>query len=156
MATEITILPARLSDVWAFEHMRPEDAAEVMASDGVSPVEAIIQSWAASQEAWTVRMNGEPAAMYGASVHPFGSELAPVAVAWLLTTPVVDRHPVLFVRESKRIVRDLYRRYGDLINYVDARYGKSLRWADCIGFEIHPAIPFGKNGELFHPIVFGG
>jgi hypothetical protein len=151
----IEILPARLADVWAFERMRPEDAAEVMASDGFSPVEAIIQSWASSKEAWTARMNGEVAAMYGVVIHPAGSALTPVGVAWLLTTVVVDRYPVAFYKKCREVVKELTERYGTLINYTDARYARAVNWAGRLGFTVHPAVPFGKSGELFHPIVYG-
>jgi hypothetical protein len=152
----VEITPTRLSDVWAFEKMRPEDAAEVMALDGCSPVEAIIESWASSKETWTGRINGEVAAMFGVALHPMGSTLAPVGVAWALTTPVVDLYPVAFYRHSKRVVEGFAARHGMLINYVDARYGKAVAWLRRLGFVIHPPLKLGQNGELFHPIVYGG
>ena len=154
--TTVEIMPARLADVWAFERMRPEDAAEVMASHGLSPVEAIIESWANSKEAWTVRFNGEVAAMYGIVLTPWGTALTPVAVGWLLTTTAVDRHPVTFFKESKRIVKELAERYGVLTNFVDARYGKALNWARRLGFDVQQVITFGRNGEPFNPISYGG
>ena len=154
--THVEITPAKLADVWAFEKMRPEDAAEVLASDGLSPVESIIQSWASSRETWTVRLNGEVAAMYGVALTPYGTALTPVAVAWLLTTTAVDRHPVTFFKESKRIVKELAERYGVLTNFVDARYGKALNWARRLGFDVQQVITFGRNGEPFNPISYGG
>ncbi len=155
MATKFEIIPARLSDVWAFERMRPADAAEVLAVGGYSPVEAVIESWAASKEAWTARFNGEVGCMFGAAPHPTSTLLMPTAVIWALTTTVVDKYPVTFVRFSKLVVRDMHRKYGLLINYVDARYHQAVNWAEVIGFKVHPTIPLGKQGELFHPITYG-
>lgn len=156
MAAKVEIMPARLCDLWAYEKLRAEDAVEIMAAGGYSPIEAIVESWANSKETWTVRFDGEPACVYGVAVHPAGTELAPVGVAWLLTTPVVDRHPVTFFRYSKMITKDLAKRYGILMNYVDARYARSLEWARRLGFQVYPALPFGRAGELFHPILYGG
>lgn len=156
MATKVEITPARLCDVWAMERLRPEDAAEVMASGGYSPVEAIIDSWAHSRETYTIRFNGQPAGMFGVAIHPAGTTLAPIGVAWLLTTPVVDKYPVTFFRESKRVVKEFASRYGLLMNFVDARYTRALLWAERLGFHVHSPIPFGKGGEPFRMITYGG
>lgn len=156
MATKVEIRPLRLCDVWAFEGMRPEDAAEIMASGGYSPVQAIIESWACSREAYGVWFNGEPACVFGVSQTTIGTELSPVGVAWLLTTPSVDRHPIAFWRTSKAVVKDLVERYGTLLNFVDARYARSIEWARRLGFSVSPAVPFGKAGLPFHPIIHGG
>lgn len=155
MAT-VEIYPSLMRDVWAFERMRPADAAEVMASGGYSPVEAIIESWAHSRETWTAAFNGQVAAMFGVARHPAGTELAPMTVAWLLTTTTVDKYPILFYKHCKERLAQISERYGLLFNYVDARHVRALEWAARLGFKVHEAIPFGKNGEKFHPIVYGG
>lgn len=152
----VDIYPTLMRDVWPFEQMRPADAAEVMASGGYSPVEAIIDSWAHSKETWTAKFNGEVAAMFGVAHHPVGTELAPVAVGWLLTTPVVDKYPILFFKHCKLRLADLAARYGVIFNYVDARHKQALAWAERLGFIVHPPIKFGKHGEPFHLIVYGG
>lgn len=153
----LTLAPARLTDVWAFgTNMRPDDAAEVMASDGYTPVEAVMESWAVSHEAWTARINGEVGAMLGVVAHRESTLLAPINLVWMLTTRVVDKYPVAFYKASYRVVRDLATRHGLLINYVDARYARALGWAERIGFKMSPPLALGTHGELFIPIVFGG
>lgn len=155
MDARVQIRPARLVDVWAFGDMRPADALEVKASGGYEPVEAVMEAWAVSNETWTLRINGEVAAMFG--VAPYSDDaLTPVGIVWALTTKIVDRFPVTFYRLSRMVVKDLYNRHGTLINYVDARYAQALSWVRRIGFDVQPAVPFGQNGELFHPIAYEG
>jgi hypothetical protein len=152
----VKVYPTLMRDVWAFENMRPADAAEVMASGGYSPVEAIIDSWAHSKETWTASINGEVAAMFGVAHHPVGTELAPVSVGWLLTTPVVDKHPIAFYKECKKRLADMFDRYGVIFNYVDTRHTRALEWAKRLGFIVHEPVKFGKHGEPFRMIVYGG
>jgi hypothetical protein len=152
----VEITPTRLSDVWAFEKMRPADAAEVLATGSASPIAAVLESWEVSEETWTARINGEVAAVFGVALHPQGELLAPLGVVWLLTTTAVDKSPIAFYRRSKQVAVDFHARYGRLVNYVDARYAQALAWAARIGFTVHPPMKFGTKGELFHPIVYGG
>lgn len=155
MAPSVEISPTRLRDVLGF-WMRSLDAAEVLSSGGLSPRAALMESWAHSQYARTARINGEVAAVFGCSPHPSSAILAPLAVAWCLTTPVVDRHPITFFRHSKVITRDMAAQYGTLINFVPVWYKQALEWARRIGFHVAPAVEFGIQKEQFHPIIYGG
>lgn len=128
-------------------NMRPEDAAECLASEGVSPVEAVRESIEASTEAWTLEIDGEVACSWG--VVPMDG-LPGVGVVWLLTTSVVDRHALTFWRLSRLVVAELLGRWVLLVNAIDARHTKAIRWAKRLGFALEEAKPYGIAGLPFH------
>ena len=133
-------------------HVRVEDAAEVWGADGQTPYEAL--EWgilASGPEAWTVRFDGKIAAMWG--VAPV-SLISGMAVPWLLTTSEVDRHPRTFIRCCREALYDLRSRYATLMNRVDARYTKALRWAARMGFEVTG--PECQRGFTFYTITRKG
>ena len=143
--SQATIADAR----WIAPRMSVADAAEVWAAGRRIPLDALLHSMEMSIEAWTWRFDGEPACMSGVAVP---SLLGEWANPWLLTTPLVRRHPVGFIRayrgESERVLR-LFPR---LVTMVDARHSVCLRWMQWIGCEIGEAEPYGVGGELFRRV----
>lgn len=158
MAPEVRILPATPEHVEELARaMRKEDAAEVLASGGFSPRQALEVSLAHSTSAWTVFFGPEVAAMWGVCPGPGGSSLlggSEIGIAWALTGTAVDRSKRSFLRVSKVALAALLHDYAALVNYVDARYTAALRWARWLGFEVCPAVQFGHGALLFHPIIY--
>jgi hypothetical protein len=114
--------------------MRAEDAAEVWTLNRMTPFEALESSLSLSgSQSWTLRRDGKIMAIWGIVDV---SLLAGIALPWALTTGEVDRHPRDFLRASREAVRLLRQRYAVSMNRVDARYGKALRWAAKLGFEV--------------------
>jgi hypothetical protein len=66
-----------------------------------------------------------------------------VGVVWLLATQEIERHPVRFYRESKRMFGNVTEKYETLINWVDQHNTLSLRWLQWLGFEIEEPEPWG-------------
>lgn len=126
--------------------MRERDRDEVRASGGFSPMAALHESLRLSEFARTVFIAGEPAAMLGVAI--VGNQ----AVPWLLTTDAVDRYPCAFYRAAKTVLATIAQVYGELVQFVDARYPQALRFVEQLGFEVLPAIPFGAEQRPFHPI----
>jgi hypothetical protein len=148
------IVPATVSHAHALAAtMRADDAAEC-AAFGLTPLDALLESLRASEVAWTLLLDGEPAAMWGAE--PLRRTLLSepgAASAWALTGTAVERHRKEFARVSRAGVAALLARYPVLFADVDARYARALRWVRWLGFTVLPAVPFGASGEPFHPIV---
>lgn len=136
--------------------LRPADVAEVEASAGFTPLEALQASLSASERAWALVVGGEVAALWGVVPVGQGTLLTrpQLAVVWALTGRAVDRHRKLFVRLSRGVLSELLRLYPVLVNAVDARYRGALRWVRWLGAEVAPAVPFGALGLPFHPIRF--
>lgn len=134
--------------------MRPADAAECRASGGYTPLEALHESMRVSDFVHALELGDQVAALWG--VAPVGGTLVTgpaVGVLWALTSTAVDRHRKSFAATSSRVILGLQQLYPVLTNMVDARYTDALRWARWLGFEVHPARPFGFEQRLFHPIV---
>lgn len=136
--------------------VRAADAAEVLASGGYSPREALEESVAASDHAFALVVAGEVLAIWG--VVGWGHPGAPPAggIVWAITGAAVEQHRRIFWRQSRVAVSVLLRHYPMLFNYVDARYTAALRWVRRLGFEVQEARPFGVSGLPFHPIVLRG
>lgn len=145
----IPVTPEHVAELAA--HMRPGDAAEVLASGGYSPLDAIEASIRVSQASMAVVMDGQLAAIFGVFDLPGQKDCA---LAWCLTSTVVDRKKMRFAIASQALLQYLFTRYTHIVNAIDARYEKALRWARWLGADVRPAIPFGLHGEPFHPVVF--
>jgi len=146
-------LPATKAHAYALSRtMRAEDREEVWARSRQSPLEALMDSIATSEMAFTLKFEDEIAAIWGVRGR---GVLDPFACIWGLTGQVVDRFPIAFYRESKKAVALARKQYPFLANTVDARYERSLRWARRLGFFVLKPEPAGVHGELFHPIVLG-
>lgn len=89
----------------------------------------------------TVFIDEEPAAMFGAI------DYGDACVVWAVFTRAIDRHPIAFLRESKRLAAALDR---TVINYVDARNVRAVAWFRWLGFEVSEPEPYGPKGLLFH------
>jgi hypothetical protein len=130
--------------------MRAGDRAEVYAL-GMSPQRALEHSLDRSHAAGAVLFDGQVAAIYGL-VQLDGPTVAGSkrALVWLLTSTVVDAHPLSFWRLSKQMVRALRGEFDVIFNDVDARYFSAVRWLRALGFSLSPARPHGPHRVPFH------
>jgi hypothetical protein len=150
VSSELRIRKAVADDIIAVgPRLRGADVAELAAFPGLEPALAMMDAFDSSSSAWTLEVFGRPEAMFG--VCP-ASAVHGVGVPWFLGTPALDSIPFPMVRLGRSVVKLMLQTYPTLRNVVDARYGKALRWAQLIGFELGEPIPIGKNGELFIPI----
>ena len=114
---------------------------------------AILTSIQASALAVVTYIDGEPAGIWGVSEL---SLLGDLVMPWALATDVADRKPKAFYRECKKIVKGLRQNHRNLINYVDGRHEKALRWAERIGFTVGDPVFFGNERRPFYKISMGG
>lgn len=144
---EFRIEPATVAHaVELAPRLRPADAAEVLASGGYAPLEALLESIKASDGAWAAYFAGELGCLFGVSAGPF---LSFRAYPWLLTSDVVARYPKTFLRACREVLAGWADRFGMLEQAIDARYTVALRWAARVGFEVAPPAPFGVAGLPF-------
>lgn len=144
---EVTFRPACDEDVKLLAStMRAADVVELDAC-GMTPLEGLLESWRRSTFSFSMFLRGKLAAMGG--VWPVELDVTGV---WLLTGAPVETYPKAFVRGCRIIRAILLDRYPMLVNVVDARYERALRWAEHLGFEVLPAAPYGPRGLPFHPI----
>lgn len=143
----IEIIPAAMDHVAPIaERMRPADVAEVLASSGKSPYEALMFSLTGSAQAWTAALDGQPEVMFGVADLNI---LTGLGAPWLLGTDAVERNYRQFLRRSLSWREQLSERYSVLRNFVDDRNEVSKRWLSWMGFTLFDPIPVGVNGEMF-------
>tara|TARA_R110000744_G_scaffold283007_1_gene394573 strand:- start:47 stop:493 length:447 start_codon:yes stop_codon:yes gene_type:complete len=111
-------------------NLRPEDRKEVIASHG-STKKALQIGLDLSDECWTflVEDTNEIAGIYGVA-----KQCDTVACVWLLTTPAVTKIWITFLRESKRLTKEMNKKYTILTNSVDAEYTTAIKWLKFLGF----------------------
>jgi hypothetical protein len=143
----VEIVPATADHVASIaDRMRAADVAEVLASSGKSPHEALSFSLDGSSMAWTALVDGQPEVMFGAADL---NVLTGMGAPWLLGTEAVERHYRLFLRQSLSWREQLSGRYSVLRNFVDDRNEVSKRWLAWMGFTLFDPVPVGVNGEMF-------
>jgi len=136
--------------------MRDEDQAEVLAASGHTPLQAVEESLAVSTRAVAIHLGGKVACLAGVAPREVGNTLLTsetVGVVWLLTSAVVDKRPRAFFALSRQFLASFQHDFSLLVQFVDARYLKALRYLNALGFEIHPAQPYGVEGLPFHPVT---
>jgi hypothetical protein len=141
---ETTPLGPEHARIW--ERLRDEDAEEILAM-GFSPRAAVEYSIASIDAGlgFAFMHEGEPWAVMGIA----RGARAGTGIVGLFGTRLVDEHKVYFHRETRRILEMCRPRYELLENWVDARYGRSLRWLARIGFTVTPPGAFGPLGMEF-------
>lgn len=80
---------------------------------------------------WTCFIDGEPAAIFGATSDTLLGE----AKLWMLTTPLIESHQVPLLRASKLYVKKMAEIYGSVVGMVDAEFEVSRAWLRWIGFK---------------------
>lgn len=151
MGTELVIVKSRLRHAAALAPlMRAEDTAEVLASGGFSPFQALRSSMRHSKVCRTALVAGEVAAIFGAMADPEPG----VGIVWMLTGQAVTKHPRAFLRACRPALAELHKDFPILWNAIDARYEAAIRWARWLGGEVLQPTPFGVSGLPFCPVFF--
>jgi len=128
-------------------YMQKEDRDNAWAIAHISPEQAIRHSVEASIESETWLVDGRVMAIRGVSK---GTFLSPYACVWMLGAEGLRNYPVIFLKGSREWVERMLDEHSHLVNYVDGRNKRSLKWLKWLGFTIHPAAPLGIEGRMFH------
>lgn len=127
-------------DCWLLMTDLRQEEIEEFDSLGVSSAQCM-RLGMLNSDARTVFINEEPAAMFGIIRNEDHN------VVWAVFTQAIDRHPIAFLRESRRLA-DAFD--CAIVNYVDARNAKAVKWFKWLGFHVSEAEPYGPHGALFH------
>jgi len=150
---EASVRAPRLADVDALlANLRPADAAEVEAARGPDLRHAVLRALALSTRTWAAEVDGR--LMLLAGVAPL-SLLDGIGTPWTLGTREIDRRPGAFIRLGRAYIPRMRELFPTLVNHVDARNTRSIRWLKRMGFVLAPAEPYGVAGLPFHPFHMG-
>lgn len=152
MGVNVEIVPASTeAAVELAANMRAADAAEVAASHGLDPLSAVVHSMTISAEAWAVYFNGKIACVWGVCPLRDGLLTGRVGSVWMLSAKTVERFKVTFFRWSRKILAAALDRWDELVNVVDARYHRAIKWGARLGFVYGEPVRFGPSDFLFVP-----
>jgi hypothetical protein len=127
--------------------MRAADKDEVLASSGLAPFQALMQSVAVSDMLWTGFNTDAPICVFGVRTESF---MEGIGIPWMLGTDEMSVCKRDIVLKSTVIVESMLTRYRRLHNYVDARNKASIRWLRWLGFTIYDPVPYGMSQLPFH------
>lgn len=128
-------------------NMRSDDAVEVMASHGHTPLEALINGWNISDYSVIVTCKDEPVVMYGMSVN---SLVTGFGTPWMLSTDGLLKYRKDLLKYTPMVVDQMLDICPRLVNYVHVDNKISKRWLRWLGFTIGEVSPYGVGKELFH------
>lgn len=141
------IVPAQEEHLLALAGtMSPDDAAECWALCHWSPEEALRRSVEGSRNPKAGLADGEVIAMFGVAQPTLVNSLG---MPWLLGSPAISQHWVRFARESRDFVNHEKAGYQMLLNYVDARHTRAVRWVRWLGFTLSLVERFGPDNLPF-------
>ncbi len=144
---DVRVLLATADDIDAIvADARPADVAEVLAASGHSLHEVLVEGLEISSLAWTGLVDGTPVCMFGVAPAP---GMDGVGVPWMIGTNAVESYATVFLRRNRDVLEQMKALFPVLINYVDERNTASIRWLRWMGFNIHPAEPYGVSGLPF-------
>lgn len=111
---------------------RIEDLVGAAWRDGDVPVapELLERTLVTSHEVWAGFIGGELACVYGIEM----PSVCLPAHLWVVTTEVVERHWVTFLRQSRLMIDRSATRFGPLETWCRSGYQKSDRWLRWLGF----------------------
>ena len=152
--TEYSIEPTTLEHaVYLAPRLREADVEEMWAAHNVEPQLGLIMSLAASRDtSYTGLADGEPICVYGVALP---SLLVNAGRPWMLGTDELPKHARKFLRENRRVIKEMNQQFPFMYNYVDARHDDAIRWLGWLGFTLEEAAPFGAEGLPFHRFTMG-
>lgn len=129
-------------------NLRKKDFDEVYATTGESPHLAIDTGWILSSRKWIIlNKQGKGVAIMGVVTY---ETLSDIGIPWLLGTKGLDKIKRFFLKICKPVIEEMKKGFEMLVNFVDARYEKAVRWLDWCGFTIDDVVPYGTFDLPFH------
>ena len=125
--------------------LRFEDKREILDSTGLNPYQALTECFNCSDVSLTiVDTKNIPVGIFCVSED---------GAIWLLATPEIKRIRYSFLRESRKVVNLLNKKYTLLWNYVDCRNDLHLRWLKWCGFSFLRKVKYGVNQKPFYEFI---
>lgn len=97
---------------------------------GVDPLLVLRYTFDRGSPMQIALVDDRPLAMWGIE----WKTMLSVASLWMITTDEVQKNPVSFLRESRRVVKLWAETYGTLEGMVDSDFDTSVRWLRWLGF----------------------
>jgi hypothetical protein len=114
--------------------LRAADLQEIKANLGKDPLTVLEQGVNDSDPCYAVvNEQDRPLALFGVVPDTVDED---VGLVWLLGSDELAEHPFFVLRNSRKWVEILQRRYRVLWNHIDARNELHMRWLQWSGFTL--------------------
>ncbi len=123
--------------------MRQEDQDEIWHLARLTPGEALRKSYESSGYVRTVLLDGEVVAIFGCS------RVGEVGIPWMLASPLLLKIRKSFLKGCRGYLEEMSRGSRVLTNYAWSRNKVHIQWLQWLGFEMHPGVPMGPDGEIY-------
>lgn len=141
------LIPVNEDAIWHVASTMCEgDANEVMASTGLCPYDALVESVKVSTLSRTTTYKGVPITIGGLAV------LTPtLAAPWHLRTVEALQHVKSMLRIARSALDEQLAEHPFLANVCDLRNEDSLTWLKWLGFSFGTPVPHGPQELPFVP-----
>ena len=148
MEKENYVRPAILADALQLApKVRIADREEIRASDGKSPLEALVIPFTYKEgRSYTIIGTAKEGVIGMFGVAP--TKDPEYGIAWLLSSETLFKHTKQFIKECPYWVSQMSEGYTYIYNWVDRRNWKSLKWLQFLGFEAKEEIKQYGVGKL--------
>lgn len=133
--------------------LRPGEVAECREATGTAPLEAVALSYAYSDMAYTVEVDGKPVAMFGACPYQNADYGAQV---WFLGANGIGAIRKTFLRQTPRFIARMLEKYPVLSNCApeEKDYPGTMRWLKRFGAQFSENAYTNPNGAVFRYFEF--
>ena len=129
--------------------LRFEDKQEILASVGLTPYDGLKLSFSNSTLCLTiVNPKGKAVAIFG--IANLGGDVGGI---WLLATEDLSTIQIAFLRECKKVIQLLNKKYKILWNYVDCRNELHIKWLKWCGFKFLRKTNYGVLQKPFYEFI---
>ena len=148
MEKENYVRPAILADALQLApKMRIADREEIRASNGSSPLEALVIPFTYKKaRSYTIIGTAKEGVIGMFADAP--TKDPEYGIAWLLSSEDLFKHTKQFIKECPYWVSQMSEGYTYIYNWVDRRNWKSLKWLQFLGFEAKEEIKQYGVGKL--------
>lgn len=129
------------------DRLRKSDVEELKLLNS-TPFLSLSNSYYFSEQCYTVTLNDNPVAMFGAGRINFNTDKKTASV-WFMSSDEIELYKLDFLKQTKTYFEKFKNDYDILINVVDIKNHKYKKWLKRLGFKF--GRPFEVSGGQLVP-----
>ena len=129
--------------------LRQSDKEEILAGIGKTPYHALLIGYFECVVVFTiVNPKNEPVGIFGVTDCGDGT-----GAIWLLATDGLAKIQIAFLKECRKVVNVLNKKYKILWNFVDCRNQLHIKWLKWCGFQFINKTNYGVLNKPFYEFI---
>ena len=129
--------------------LRQTDKEEILAGIGETPYRALLIGYFECAIVFTiVNPKNEPVGIFGVTDCKDGT-----GAIWLLATDGLAKIQIAFLKECRKVVNVLNKKYKILWNFVDCRNQLHIKWLKWCGFQFINKTNYGVLNKPFYEFI---